>query len=89
MGSTMRSFIQRQFDWIALNDRKYAFMFDKDTSGVVLVVKDRRLDAEVTRSFFRREVRKTYLALVHGVVIPEALRSLRRRFLPWLGDNGG
>lgn len=25
----MRSFFQRQFDWIALNDRKYAFLFDK------------------------------------------------------------
>lgn len=38
MGSTMRSFIQRQFDWIALNDRKYAFMFDKDTSGEVVSI---------------------------------------------------
>lgn len=25
----MRSFFQRQFDWIALNDRKFAFLFDK------------------------------------------------------------
>jgi 23S rRNA pseudouridine1911/1915/1917 synthase len=42
---------------------RLAHRLDKDTSGVVLVVKDRRLDAEVTRSFFRREVRKTYVAL--------------------------
>ena len=34
----MRSFIQRQFDWIALNDRNYAFMFDKmDTDEVVSI----------------------------------------------------
>jgi 23S rRNA pseudouridine1911/1915/1917 synthase len=40
---------------------------DKDTSGVVLVVKNRRVDAAVTEAFTRRRVRKTYLALVHGV----------------------
>jgi 23S rRNA pseudouridine1911/1915/1917 synthase len=45
---------------------RLAHRLDKDTSGVVLVVKDRRLDAEVTRQFHRREVTKTYLALVRG-----------------------
>ena len=38
---------------------RLAHRLDRDTSGVVLVVKDRRLDAEVTRAFFRREVAKT------------------------------
>jgi 23S rRNA pseudouridine1911/1915/1917 synthase len=46
---------------------RLAHRLDRDTSGVVLVVKDRRADAHVTRSFFRREVKKTYLALVDGV----------------------
>jgi 23S rRNA pseudouridine1911/1915/1917 synthase len=46
---------------------RLAHRLDRDTSGVVLVVKDRRLDAIVTRAFHRREVSKTYLALVHGV----------------------
>jgi 23S rRNA pseudouridine1911/1915/1917 synthase len=46
---------------------RLAHRLDRDTSGVVLVVKDRRVDAQVTRSFFRREVRKTYLALVVGL----------------------
>ncbi|HVG94207.1 MAG TPA: RluA family pseudouridine synthase [Planctomycetota bacterium] len=45
---------------------RLAHRLDRDTSGVVLVVKDRRLDAIVTRAFHRREVQKTYLALVHG-----------------------
>ncbi len=39
---------------------------DKDTSGVVLVVKDRVVDAAVTELFTRRRVAKTYLALVEG-----------------------
>ena len=45
---------------------RLAHRIDRDTSGVVLVVKDRRLDAVVTRAFFRREVQKTYLSLVEG-----------------------
>jgi 23S rRNA pseudouridine1911/1915/1917 synthase len=46
---------------------RLAHRIDRDTSGVVLVVKDRRLDAIVTRAFHHREVSKTYLALVQGV----------------------
>lgn len=45
---------------------RLAHRIDRDTSGIVLVVKDRRLDALVTRAFFRREVKKTYLAVVLG-----------------------
>jgi len=40
---------------------------DKDTSGVVLAVKNRAVDAAVTELFTRRHVRKTYLALVEGL----------------------
>ena len=39
----MRSFFQRQFDWIALNHRKYAFLFDK--TGTYEVVS---IDCETT-----------------------------------------
>jgi 23S rRNA pseudouridine1911/1915/1917 synthase len=44
---------------------------DQDTSGVVLVVKNRRVDALVTEAFARREVEKTYLAVVEGRPAPE------------------
>jgi 23S rRNA pseudouridine1911/1915/1917 synthase len=40
---------------------------DRDTSGVVLAVKDRTTDARVTEAFTFRRVRKTYLALVEGI----------------------
>jgi 23S rRNA pseudouridine1911/1915/1917 synthase len=39
---------------------------DKDTSGVLVVAKDVRTLAALGRQFRRREVRKRYLALVHG-----------------------
>jgi 23S rRNA pseudouridine1911/1915/1917 synthase len=53
---------------------RLAHRLDRDTSGVVLVVKDRRLDAVVTRAFHRREVDKTYLALVRGAPLEDAGR---------------
>ncbi len=40
---------------------------DRDTSGVVLVVKNRPVDALVTDAFTERRVEKTYLAIVSGV----------------------
>jgi 23S rRNA pseudouridine1911/1915/1917 synthase len=40
---------------------------DKDTSGVLLCVKNREVDAVVTEAFTRRRVKKTYLAVVDGV----------------------
>lgn len=40
---------------------------DKDTSGVVLIVKNRQVDALVTKAFTHRRIEKTYLAIVDGV----------------------
>ncbi|MFV1958323.1 MAG: RluA family pseudouridine synthase, partial [Planctomycetota bacterium] len=40
---------------------------DKDTSGVLLVVKNHRTDQRMTDAFTERRVHKTYLALVRGV----------------------
>ncbi|MDJ0521230.1 MAG: RluA family pseudouridine synthase [Planctomycetota bacterium] len=46
---------------------RLAHRLDRDTSGVVLVVKNRHVDAQVMDIFMAREVRKTYFALVEGV----------------------
>lgn len=51
---------------------RLAHRIDRDTSGVVLVVKDRRLDALVTNAFYRREVKKTYFALIEGAPASDA-----------------
>jgi 23S rRNA pseudouridine1911/1915/1917 synthase len=39
---------------------------DKDTSGLILVAKNDAAHNQLATQFSRREVRKTYLALVHG-----------------------
>ncbi len=43
---------------------------DKDTSGLLLVAKDAETHAALQRQFKRRQVRKTYLAMVEGRVSP-------------------
>lgn len=43
---------------------------DKDTSGLLLVAKDSQAHAALQQQFKRRQVRKTYLALVEGRVRP-------------------
>jgi 23S rRNA pseudouridine1911/1915/1917 synthase len=46
---------------------RLAHRLDRDTSGVVLVVKSREVDARVMDIFMARDVQKTYYALVEGV----------------------
>jgi 23S rRNA pseudouridine1911/1915/1917 synthase len=43
---------------------------DMDTSGIVVTVLDSVTDAAITELFTRRDVKKTYLALVQGVPAP-------------------
>ena len=43
---------------------------DKDTSGLILIAKDEPTRAALQRQFKRRQVSKTYLALVEGPVEP-------------------
>ncbi len=41
---------------------------DKETSGLIIVAKNDRTHAALARMFSAREIRKTYVALVHGAV---------------------
>jgi len=46
---------------------KLCHRLDRETSGVVLIARERRAHAGVMRAFERRKVEKEYLAIVHGV----------------------
>ena len=48
---------------------------DKDTSGLLLVAKDETTHAALQRQFKRRQVEKTYLALVEGHAQPVTTRE--------------
>jgi 23S rRNA pseudouridine1911/1915/1917 synthase len=41
---------------------------DKETSGLIIVAKNDRTHAALARMFSGREIRKTYIALVHGAI---------------------
>jgi 23S rRNA pseudouridine1911/1915/1917 synthase len=45
---------------------------DKQTSGLMLVAKHDKAHAKLSDMFARRQVRKTYIALVHGAVAAES-----------------
>lgn len=57
---------------------------DKETSGILLIAKTPEAFAALQRQFKERIVKKTYLALVHGKLVPEEgeIRAPVGR-LPW------
>lgn len=44
---------------------------DKETSGILLVAKNEEAFRELQRQFKEREVKKSYIALAHGKIVPE------------------
>lgn len=57
---------------------------DKETSGVLIIAKTPQAFTELQRQFKERLVKKTYLALVHGnLVPPEGEISVPVGRLPW------
>ncbi|MBI3342791.1 RluA family pseudouridine synthase [Candidatus Gottesmanbacteria bacterium] len=63
---------------------------DKETSGILLIAKTPESFRELQRQFKEREVKKTYLALVHGKLVPEEgeIRAPVGR-LPWSPERFG
>lgn len=63
---------------------------DKETSGILLIAKTPEAFTELQRQFFDREVKKTYLALAHGKVVPPEgeIRAPVAR-LPWQRERFG
>ena len=63
---------------------------DKETSGILLIAKTPQAFAELQRQFKERLVKKTYLAIVHGNLVPEEgeIRAPVGR-LPWNRERFG
>jgi len=63
---------------------------DKETSGCLLIAKTIPVFVELQRQFKEREVKKTYLAIVHGKLVPEEgeIRAPVGR-LPWNRERFG
>lgn len=79
-------------DWV---ERKYglgrpAHRLDKQTSGALIIAKNPEVLQNLQAQFKNREVKKTYIALVHGKVFPKVgdINSPIGR-LPWNRERFG
>ncbi len=63
---------------------------DKETSGCLIIAKTPQAFVELQRQFKERVVKKTYLAIIHGKVVPEEgeIRAPVGR-LPWNRERFG
>jgi len=62
---------------------------DKETSGILLIAKTPAAFGELQRQFKEREVKKTYLALVHGNIPEEGTINAPVGRLPWNREHFG
>ena len=66
-GTLLNGLLWRARDWDAAHEKpRLVHRLDKNTSGLVLVAKTRAAHAGLARAFQRRQVRKEYVAVVHG-----------------------
>lgn len=63
---------------------------DKETSGILLIAKTEEAFDKLQSEFKERNVKKTYLALVHGIVEPDkGVINVSVGRLPWRRDRFG
>ena len=84
----------RQFNYPLVNDTDcrhgIVHRLDKETSGVMIVAKNKDSFDKLQAEFKNREVQKTYVALVHGKLTPEEGEiSVPVGRLPWRKDRFG
>jgi len=92
--STIQEWLRRNFQFSIFNFQNLrngiVHRLDKETSGVLLVAKTKEAFENLQAQFKSREVKKNYLALVHGKVEPkegEIKEPVGR--LPWRRDRFG
>ncbi|KKU87966.1 MAG: Pseudouridine synthase [Candidatus Gottesmanbacteria bacterium GW2011_GWA2_47_9] len=99
-GETVQDWIESKFpisnSQFSIEDKDFrdragiVHRIDKETSGLLLIAKTLLAFRELQRQFKERLVKKTYLAIVHGVVVPEEgeIRAPVGR-LPWNRERFG
>ena len=84
----------RKFDYPLVNDfdsrHGIVHRLDKETSGVMIVAKNKESFDKLQAEFKSRQVQKTYVALVHGKLEPsEGNITVPVGRLPWRRDRFG
>lgn len=83
----------RQYDYPLAGSEEYrhgiVHRLDKETSGVMIVAKDKESFDKLQAEFKAREVQKKYLALVHGPLNEAGKVEVPVGRLPWKRDRFG
>lgn len=99
-GETVQDWVEKKVSRITYHvssENKYfvdragiVHRIDKETSGILLVAKTPTIFMELQRQFKEREVKKTYVAIVHGKLVPPTgeIRATVGR-LPWNRERFG
>jgi 23S rRNA pseudouridine1911/1915/1917 synthase len=90
----LQTWVRENFDYPLKGDREcrdgIVHRLDKETSGILLVAKTRPAFENLQAQFKNREVEKSYIALLHGVVEPpEGTIKAEVGRLPWRRDRFG
>jgi 23S rRNA pseudouridine1911/1915/1917 synthase len=91
---TIQTWVRENFTYPLKGDKEFrdgiVHRLDKETSGILLIAKTKEAFEKLQEEFKNREVKKTYVALLHGKVEPnegEINATLGR--LPWRRDRFG
>jgi 23S rRNA pseudouridine1911/1915/1917 synthase len=90
----LQTWVRENFDYPIKGDREYrdgiVHRLDKETSGILLVAKTKEAFEDLQSQFKDRVIEKSYIALVHGQLVPEKgeIKAPVGR-LPWRRDRFG
>lgn len=90
----IQTWLKNSFDYPISKSHEFrsgiVHRLDKETSGVLLIAKTEDAFNELQRQFKEREIKKTYIALVHGFIEPKSgLIKAPVGRLPWRRDRFG
>lgn len=89
-GETVQDWVEKTYGITIDNRAGIVHRIDKETSGILLIAKTEDAYRDLQRQFKERLVKKTYLAIVHGVVTPpEGEINAPVGRLPWHRERFG
>lgn len=87
---TVQEWVEKKYNIFIENRAGIVHRIDKETSGILLIAKNPETFYELQKQFKQRSIKKTYLAIVHGNLVPEEgeIRAPIGR-LPWNKERFG
>ncbi|MEK7182594.1 MAG: RluA family pseudouridine synthase [Patescibacteria group bacterium] len=93
-GETLQDWLEKNFQFSIFNFQSLrsgiVHRLDKETSGVLIIAKTPEAFEDLQRQFKERNIEKSYIALVHGKMVPEeGIINAPVGRLPWNRERFG